>query len=39
MAGVPLAADPSEIIEQLEYASKPYGTEFEIDGDIIRVKL
>jgi poly-gamma-glutamate synthesis protein (capsule biosynthesis protein) len=39
MAGVPLAADPSEIIEQLEYASKPYGTQFEIDGDIIRVKL
>ena len=39
MAGVPLAADPMEIYDQLVYASKPYGTEFEIDGDIIRVKL
>jgi hypothetical protein len=39
MAGVPLAADPMEIYDQLVYASKPYGTQFEIDGDIIRVKL
>ena len=39
MAGIPLAADPMEIYDQLVYASKPYGTEFEIDGDIIRVKL
>ena len=39
MAGVPLKADPMEIYDQLVYASKPYGTEFEIDGDVIRVKL
>ena len=39
MAGIPQAADPMEIYDQLVYASKPYGTEFEIDGDIIRVKL
>lgn len=39
MAGVPLATDPMEIYDQLVYASKPYGTEFEIDGDVIRVKL
>lgn len=39
MAGVPLPAAPTEIYDQLVYASKPYGTEFEIDGDIIRVKL
>jgi len=36
---VPLPADPMEIYDQLVYASKPYGTEFEIDGDIIRVTV
>ena len=38
-AGGTAVSDPMEIYDQLVYASKPYGTEFEIDGDIIRVKL